>query len=450
MAHLFCIAGCSGEHDVFTPLFSCPTCGGLVDVAHDVEQLARTDANTWKKRISERASSSSSELARSGVWMFREWVMPGLADDEIITLGEGRSPLTDVPALSAALGVSRLAVKHCGQSPTGSFKDLGMTVLVSMANAMQKRGRDVRVLLCASTGDTSAALAAYGARAGLPVVVLLPAGKISTAQLVQPVANGAHVFALDGDFDRCMAIVKALEGEPGVFLANSKNPLRLEGQKTVAFEIVRDRGYTVPDAVVVPSGNLGNVGALFAGFKLMMSLGITDRMPRLVAAQVDAANPLYRSFERGLVDVVPMQAQRTLASAIQIGAPVSFPRAKKALSESNGLVSSVSESELLDAMTKADRAGLFVCPHTAAALAGVEKLVRAQKLRADDDIVVVSTAHGLKFVEQKVAFHDGVMPLDDDTLRARRNPPLTLAADLDVVRRALADRVLQSASTVRA
>jgi threonine synthase len=448
MAHLYCIAGCPGQHDIFTPLFSCPACGGLVDVAHDVAELARTDASAWKQRLAERASSSSSELARSGVWMFREWVMPGLSDDEIITLGEGRSPLTDVRALSRALGVSRLAVKHCGQSPTGSFKDLGMTVLVSMANAMQKRGRDVRVLLCASTGDTSAALAAYGARAGLPVVVLLPAGKISVAQLVQPVANGAHVLALDGDFDRCMAIVKALEGEPGVFLANSKNPLRLEGQKTVAFEIVRDRGYTVPDVVVVPSGNLGNMGALHAGFTLLKSLGVTDRLPRLVAAQVDAANPLFRAFERGLTDVVPMEAQRTLASAIQIGAPVSFPRAKKALVESNGLVSSVSESELLDAMTAADRAGLFVCPHTATALAGVKKLVAQKKIGTDDDIVVVSTAHGLKFVEQKVAFHDGAMALDDAGLRARRNPPVRLAADLDVVRRALAERM--DVSSVRA
>jgi len=437
MAHLACIAGCSGEHDVFTPLFSCPTCGGLVDVVHDLRPLEAKSAGEWRDTLAERGRATTSPLARSGVWTFREWVMPGLDDDEIVTLGEGRSPLTDEPVLGRALGAQRLAVKHCGQSPTGSFKDLGMTVLVSMASAMKQRGRDVRVLLCASTGDTSAALAAYGARAGIPVVVLLPAGKISVAQLVQPVANGAHVYALDGDFDACMRIVRALEGEPGVFLANSKNPLRLEGQKTVAFEIARDRGWSVPDVVVVPSGNLGNLGALASGFAQLMALGLTTRVPRLVAAQVDAANPLFRSFQKGLVDVEPMVAGETLASAIRIGAPVSFGRAKRALKVTNGLVSSVSEAALLAAMNAADRAGLFVCPHTATALAGVKALVDEKRLTASDDIVVVSTAHGLKFTEQKVAFHEGRLAVSDGALASARNPPRTLPASLDEVRRAL-------------
>ncbi len=437
MAHLRCISGCDGVHDVFQPLFSCPTCGGLVDVAHDLAPLQQHAAEDWRARIAARAISPS-PIDQSGVWAFREWVMPGLRDDEIVTLGEGRTPLLDVPHLQKSLGAGRVQLKQCGQSLTGSFKDLGMTVLVSMASAMKGRGADVRALVCASTGDTSAALAAYGARVGLPVIVLLPAGKISSAQLVQPVSAQAHVLALDGDFDACMKVVQEVCRLPGMFLANSKNPLRLEGQKTVAFEIAAQRGFAVPDFVLVPSGNLGNVAALASGFSLLRDLGLTDRVPRLVACQVDAANPLFRSYENGLQALEAVTAQPTHASAIRIGDPVSYPRAQRALRETDGLVTSVSETDLLATMVEADAHGLFVCPHTAAALAGTKALSDLGQLQKDTELVVVSTAHGLKFSPQKTAFHDGGSELDGmdipPELAARRNPPEALAADTAIVR----------------
>lgn len=444
MAHLACVHGCSGAHPILKPLFACPTCGGLVDVVHDVEALKKNGPEVWRALLAERAASPRAADA-SGVWCHREWVMPDIDEEEIVTAGEGRSPLLPVPRLAEAMGVGHLAVKQCGQTLTGSFKDLGMTVLVTLAAAMKRRGEDVRALVCASTGDTSAAVAAYGAMAGLPVVVLLPAGKISMAQLVQPVASGALVLALDTDFDGCMAVVSQLAEQPGIFLANSKNPLRLEGQKTVAFEIAAQRGWTVPSAVVVPSGNLGNVGALYAGFQLLVELGLTDRLPRLVAAQVDAANPLYRSFQSGLHALEPVEAQATHASAIRIGHPVSWPRAQKALRATDGVVTSCSEVALLEMAARADRAGLFVCPHTAAAFAGVEALAKDGVLSASDDVVVVSTAHGLKFAEQKVAFHEGrtsVAGLElPPSAAALRNPPVQVAPRLTDVMAAIEARL---------
>jgi threonine synthase len=439
MAHLVCVSGCEGEHDVLKPLFECPTCGGLVDVAHDVERLHKRDAADWHRLLTERAASSF-PLDRSGVWAHREWVMPELPASEVITAGEGRAPLTSARGLAKRIGVRRVLVKQCGHSLTGSFKDLGMTVLVSMAAAMKRRGEDVRALVCASTGDTSAALAAYGAMAGIPVVVLLPRGKVSAAQLVQPLAHGAHVLALDGDFDACMRVVQQVTRDEGMFLANSKNPLRIEGQKTVAFEIAWDLGWAVPDVVLVPSGNLGNIAALERGFSLLRELGLVQEVPRLVACQVDAANPLYRAWTNGLTEMEPVTAGETAATAIRIGDPVSWPRARRALERTNGIVTSVSEEALLAAQAAADRDGLFACPHTAAALAGLEQIARDGVIGEDSTAVVVSTAHGLKFSEAKGRLHtepDDLPP----ALRGLANPPVHVDADSARVREVLAERL---------
>jgi threonine synthase len=286
---------------------------------------------------------------------------------------------------------------------TGSFKDLGMTVLVSQLASMRRRGIRVPAVACASTGDTSAALAAYGAAAGLRTLVLLPRGKITAAQLVQPLSSGAHVIAIDTDFDGCMKHVQRLCDEEGVYLANSKNSLRIEGQKTVAFEIVQALGWRVPDWVAIPGGNLGNVSALVAGFMMMQAAGVISSMPRVLCAQAEQANPLYRSYRQGYTDVVPMTAGPTQASAIRIGNPVSFPKAVRALTQVDGVVESVSETELTQMARRADESGLFVCPHTAVALGAVEKQRRAGTIAAGASVVVVATAHGLKFTEFKVA-----------------------------------------------
>jgi threonine synthase len=382
---------------------SCPVCGELLDPVADTGKLARTKAAAWRALFDARAASTS-PADRSGVWSFREWVLP-LPQKHVVTLGEGRAPLIEVPLLAGV----RVAVKQCGQQPTGSFKDLGMTVLVSAAKKM-----GARALLCASTGDTSAALAAYGARAGIPVVVLLPRGKVSAAQLLQPLAHGARVVELDTDFDGCMRIVQELATGHGMrseggakrdfLLANSKNPLRLLGQQTVAFEIARDLKWRAPDVVIVPSGNLGNVFALHLGFTLLRALGITKAIPRLVAAQVSAADPLHRARARGLASterVAPVVAGETLATAIRIGDPVSYPRARRALLESRGTTTSASEMEVVEAMRSLDHRGLLCCPQTGAAVAGLAHLAEEGFVKKGASVVIVSTASGLKFVDAK-------------------------------------------------
>ncbi|MBI1946985.1 MAG: threonine synthase [Deltaproteobacteria bacterium] len=397
MTSLCCIE-CGRAARVFSGAVACARCGGLLDPVRDDARLVKTRAATWRALVARRASSAD-EIDRSGVWTFREWVLPELGAKDVVTLGEGRTPLVRGPAIAPKV---ELWVKQCGQQPTGSFKDLGMTVLVSAARAIARRRR-LDALVCASTGDTSAALAAYGARAGLPVVVLLPKGKVSPAQLLQPLAHGAHVVEIDGDFDACMRVVRELGARAGILLANSKNPLRLLGQATVAFEIARDLGWRAPDVVVVPSGNLGNVAAMHSGFSLLRSLRLIDRLPRLVAAQVAAADPLHRARARGYATLEPMTAGETLATAIRIGDPVSFPRARRALVESGGTTTSVDEDALKHGMAALDAHGLLSCPQTGAAFAGARRLAQDGTIRRGERVVVVSTASGLKFVEAKAA-----------------------------------------------
>jgi threonine synthase len=265
-----------------------------------------------------------------------------------------------------------------------------MTVLVSVVRQAIRDGLKVKAVACASTGDTSASLAAYGAAARLPVVVLLPRGKISTGQLLQPIAHGSLVLGLDTDFDGCMAIIQQLAAEGIIYLANSMNPLRLEGQKTVGIEIVQQFDWQVPDWVVIPSGNLGNASALYAGFKMMKELGLINRFPRLVVAQAANANPLYLAWKAGKKDVAPVKAKPTQASAIQIGNPVS------------------------------------ACPHTAVALAVTKKLVQSGEIKSTERVVCVSTAHGLKFTEFKHRYHERDL---EDVVSHYANPPVNLDAN---------------------
>ncbi len=411
---LRCLDRCTDERfDLFRPLFACPRCGGLVDVDVDIAALPA--------RVNKQ---------HRGVWSFKDWTAPDLDDEDITTLGEGDG------ALVTLQGAGDAFVYDCGRQPTGSFKDLGMTVLVSFARAMRRRGQAIEVLLCASTGDTSAALAAYGARAGIPVAVLVPRGKVSDVQLVQPLAHGARVIAVDGDFDACMRVVQQLAARPGVYLANSKNPLRLLGQATVAFDVV-EQLRRAPDFVFVPSGNLGNVAALFHGFSLLLKKGVTTQMPRLVACQVDAANPLFVSASSDFAPPLAQAAGETHATAIRIGNPVSFPRARQALLQSKGLVTSSSEAALLQAMAAADRQGLFVCPQTAVALDGLAQLRTRGVVDEGALSIVIATASGLKFAAQKAVFHAGSTVLGDLPLSAStsslRNPIRTADANADAV-----------------
>ncbi|MBW2667273.1 MAG: pyridoxal-phosphate dependent enzyme, partial [Deltaproteobacteria bacterium] len=269
------------------------------------------------------------------------------------------------------------------------------------------------------------------AAAGIPAVVFLPRGKVSVAQLIQPVANGAIVFALDTDFDGCMEIVQEISQKDGIYLANSMNSLRIEGQKTVGIEIVEQFDWEVPDWIVIPGGNLGNVSALAKGFDLMIDLGLVTKRPRIVCAQAEAANPLYLSYQKGFEVFEPIAARPTIANAIQIGNPVSIDKAISALKRYNGIVEQASEGEIADACAGADRTGLFNCPHTGVALAAMEKLVKSGTIAKGERVVVLSTAHGLKFVDFKVRYHE--MKLEGAGSQYA-NPPIELPASYGTVR----------------
>ena len=432
-AEFRCIAGCAGSYALDEVIYRCPQCGDLLEVVHDVSALRTRSGEAWKALFDARWRQVEEPFG-SGVWGKHEWVAPQLEPRHIVSMLEGGTHLTRVPKFAAACGLTDVRVKQCGTSHSGSFKDLGMTVLVSMVAQMIARGKPIRAIACASTGDTSAALAAYAAAANIRSVVILPRGKISTAQLVQPLAAGALVLAIDTDFDGCMRLVQELASKEGVYLANSMNSLRLEGQKTVAIELVQQLGWQVPDWVVIPGGNLGNVSALGAGFEMLRALDVVDKRPRICVAQAAHASPLYASYRAGWADLAPVKAQTTLASAIQIGNPVSFKKAVRALRTFEGVVEIATEQELADASALADRDGLFTCPHTGVALAALQKLAAAGTIKRDDRVVVISTASGLKFADFKVGYHEA--KLRDVTPRYR-NQPVELPEDYGAVRDAL-------------
>lgn len=432
---LRCIEGCAATYPIDATIYRCPTCGGLLEVAHDLAALRQRSAAAWMKLFDERYKRTLWPYG-SGVWGKKEWVAPEVDDTNVVSLDEGGTNLFWAERYGRALGVEDLWVKMCGNSHTGSFKDLGMTVLVSVVNQLIRRGtRPIQAVVCASTGDTSASLAAYCAVAGIPAVVLLPRGKISTAQMVQPLANGAKVLALDTDFDGCMAIVQRLAEEPGIYLANSMNPLRLEGQKTIAIEIVQQFDWEVPDWVIIPGGNLGNVSALGAGFLMMLELGLITKLPRIAVAQAAAANPLYRAYQQGFREgLTPVVAGPTQATAIRIGNPVSYPRAVRTLQRFDGVVEQATEDELAQAAARADLAGLFTDPHTGVALAVLEKLVANGTIQPHQRVIVISTANGLKFPEFKIRYHEGTLP---DVRPLLANRPVELPADYDAVKGAV-------------
>ncbi len=436
-AHFRCFRGCPGQHSIYDVIYTCPICGGLLEVHHEVDALRQRSAAAWINLLTRRVGTNQWPYG-SGVWNMKEWIIPDLADENVVSMYEGNSNLFWAERLGQQIGVPDLWVKLCGNSHTGSFKDLGMTVLVSVVKQMMVQGSPVRAVACASTGDTSAALAAYAAAAGIPAVVFLPRNKVSHAQLIQPIANGAHVLALDTDFDGCMGIVKELTQDNSLYLANSMNSLRIEGQKTVGIEIVRQFDWEVPDWIIMPVGNLGNISALYKGLKLLQDLGIIDKMPRLVAAQAAKANPLFLSYESDFREKVAIRAQNTLASAIQIGNPVSYEKAVAALRATNGIVAQATEHELANAAALADRTGMYTCPHTAVALAVLFQLVDKGLIGANDRTVVISTAHGLKFTRFKTGYHEGTL---NEVESQYANPPLELPADVAQVRAALARKL---------
>ena len=437
----FVCINCDETYPLTEIVYTCKSCGGLLQVQHDMKVLQMRSGEEWKTLFDQRYMRTSYPYG-SGVWGKKEMVCPLVEDENVVSTYEGGSNLFWADRLGSEIGLKDLWIKQCGNSHTGSFKDLGMTVLVSMVNQMISEGIDIPAVACASTGDTSAALAAYCATADIPSIVLLPKNMITTSQLIQPIANGSLTISLRTDFDGCMRLVREISQRENIYLANSMNSLRIEGQKTVAIELVQQFDWEVPDWIIIPGGNLGNVSALGKGLLEMRDMGIISRLPRIAVGQAEQANPLYRSYLNDFNSFEPVHAGETMASAIKIGDPVSRDRAIRTLREFDGVVEQASESELVNACARADRTGLFTCPHTGVALVALYKLLQRGEIKTNERVVVVSTAHGLKFPDFKVRYHEGALAkqgIESPYL----NEPIEVDAEYEKVRAAILTSIEQ-------
>ena len=426
------------KYDIDEVIYRCPKTGSLLEVEHDLDELKKETPKYWKDLFDSRYRKQSWPYG-SGVWGKKEWVVPFIEDKNIVSMYEGGTNLFWAEKYGKQMGVEDLWIKMCGNSHTGSFKDLGMTVLVSAVKQLISNGKEIRALACASSGDTSAALSAYCASAGLKSIVFLPKNKVSVAQLVQPLANGASVVSLDTDFDGCMKIVQEVCRRQQIYLANSINSLRIEGQKTISIELCQQFDWQIPDWVIIPGGNLGNISALGKGFLMLKEMGLISKLPRLVCAQAENANPLYQSFLNDFETFDPVLAKTTLANAIQIGDPVSVNKAIKILRAFDGIVEQANEDELASASAKVDLTGTFNCPHTGVAITAFEKLVKKKIIKKSDKVVIISTAHGLKFVDFKINYH---LEQLEGISNQFSNHPIEVEADPDKVMKVLENNIL--------
>jgi threonine synthase len=335
-------------------------------------------------------------------------LLPFAADAPVVTLVEGNTPLYDAPVSAAYCGLDALTLKHQGCNPTGSFKDTGMTTAVTQALIL-----GARTVVCASTGNTAASLAAYAARAHLQCAILVPRGQISHNKLAQSLDYGAAVLELDGNFDDAMRVIRELAEDESIYLVNSINPFRIEGQKTVAAELLHQRGWRVPDHVVVPGGNLGNSSALGKGFKELKDLGLIDRLPRLSVVQAEGAAPFASLFGSESDVLTPIEHPQTLATAIKIGAPVSWQKALRAVLELGGNVLSVSEQEIADAKAIIGRDGVGCEPASATTVAGIKRLAASGVIGSADDVVAVLTGHILKDTDYAISYHQEKLYMHD-------------------------------------
>jgi threonine synthase len=416
-----CMA-CGASFSGTRPLMSCPDCGGLLDVTLSLPpRLSPQDFD----------AGLAGSGRHSGVWRYRR-LLPPLPDDAVVSMWEGNTPLYQDARLDryAGLAVGNLQLKHEGLNPTGSFKDRGMTVGISHARAV-----GARVAACASTGNTSASLAAYAAAAGIPALVIVPEGKIAAGKLGQTVAYGARIVQVAGDFDQALSLLRQFAAAHDVYLINSINPFRLEGQKTIVFEMLEQRGWQAPDWIVLPGGNLGNTAAFGKALGELYAVRLIDRMPRLAVIQAEGAAPFAASFADGFDSFSPVTAE-TAATAIKIGNPASFARAKRSIATTDGWVTTVSDADILQAKAVIDGTGIGCEPASAASLAGLRRLVREGVVRSDETAVAVLTGHVLKDVESVMTYHltDG-----DSGPRPGSNRPIQVAADLSALERALAD-----------
>jgi threonine synthase len=418
---------CASEFDLDERVYVCSRCGDLLDIERGspVERDAASLRALWRERL-----ASSEARDRSGVWRFREF-LPFADDVAVVSLGEGNTPLYDAPRSADYCGLSSLRLKHQGNNPTGSFKDTGMTVAVTQARKL-----GMRLVACASTGNTAASLAAYAARARMLCAILVPDGQVSEAKLAQALDYGAKVLEIEGNFDTCMRVIQELAAESSLYLVNSINPFRIEGQKTVAFELAEQLEWEVPDHLVVPGGNLGNSSALGKGFRELLGHGLTQKQPRISVIQAEGAAPFARfvagrEMDEKSAEFVGEKHPQTLASAIKIGAPLSWKKAWRAVRETGGYVIAVSEQAIADAKAMIGRDGIGCEPASATTVAGIRKLVRDGPIKKDESVVAVLTGHLLKDTDYAIKYHSHslTVSLTEERIRGSfANPIVRVAA----------------------
>ncbi len=426
--------GCASLNESAAQDFRCSVCGNLLEITDSSWNSRNPTAlkTLWRERRTLNAA-----LDLSGVWRFRELLPVPQSEDCVVTLREGNTPLYELPQSSRSTGIQRLYAKHQGMNPTGSFKDTGMTVAATFA-----RQAGYRWVACASTGNTSASMAAYAARGGMRSLVLVPEGKISWSKLSQALDYGALTCQLRADFDGCLRLLQELVRRAPVYQLNSINPFRLEGQKTLALELMEQLDWQVPDHIIVPGGNLGNSSAIGKALLEMLGIGLISRLPKLSVIQAEGANALVRTLrEAGGKNLVSVQAE-TRATAIRIGNPASWQKAVNVLQATGGACEQVSEIEIAQAKAEIGAEGIGCEPASAVTLAGLKKLVKQKFVKPDESVVLVLTGNLLKDPDFTMEFHRGELfpsPAHEveSALNAFRHPPVVLDATLDAVIRTL-------------
>ncbi|MBI2099219.1 threonine synthase [Candidatus Uhrbacteria bacterium] len=381
-------------------------CGGLLEVDHS-EVLAQLRWQNWM-RILERRWGAKNLPDSSGVWRYRDLILPGFPDEKIISRAEGNTRVYEFSKLAEMAAVRKLMFKHEGENPTGSFKDRGMTVVVSWAKHLGSRA-----LLCASTGNTAASVASYARAAGMRAYILMPSERVALGKVSQAIAYGARVIKVRGNFDACMKLVAAHGSELGLHVVNSINPVRLEGQKTIIWELLEQLHWQLPNWIILPGGNLGNVSAFGKALREIFLAGVIDysQMPRLAVIQAKGANPFYRAFRENFTMRFVLPEAKTIASAIEIGVPINHSKAAQAIRFTRGVVEKVSDEEIMEAKALLDREGVGAEPASCATLAGLLKLRASGIIEESDFVVCILTGHFLKDQTATLNFHESDSPL---------------------------------------
>lgn len=386
---------CHRQYPTDAVIYTCETCGGLLDVIHDLDALRGTiTRETFDTRL-----GTLDAPYNSGVWRYKELINPDVDPALIVSRPEGNTNLYRVPRLAQWAGVDTLFLKHEGENPTGSFKDRGMTGGFTQANVL-----GMNRVACASTGNTSASLAAYAAWSGMHGIVLLQNKQIALGKLAQAVAYGATCIRIDADFDRNLELVREMSSALGIYVLNSVNPFRLEGQKSIMIETIQQLRWQAPDWIVCPGGNLGNSSSFGKALKELYDLGLIDKLPRIAVIQAEGANPLYEAYQHDFATYTPMHAE-TIATAIKIGNPVNYPKAVRAIQWTNGVVEQVSEQEIMDAKALIDGIGLGCEPASGCSLIGVKKLVEKGVIKRGETVVGILTGHILKDPDATIGYH---------------------------------------------